>query len=938
MIPERIALAGFLSYEEEQVLTFDQAPLWLLAGPNGSGKSSVFDGITFALFGGHRGGERDYHELINKKCDGGAVEFDFRLDDQRYRIRRTLKRTAKGGRCTQHVAQWRDGGWQAVSDTTKAVDFDRWVQENIGLNYKTFTASVLLVQGKADRLLLSEPRERHEMLASIIDLDRYARLHDRAAAERRQLENQAEVLRIQLEGTPEVTPEQVQSANDAIAAAEVVVQTAQTELDRLREVESAARHWAELCHGMQQVSSEAERLKALLAQAESIRREGERWRELTPLVPALQRVLRAREALEQAAQSQKQLAAEQEAQATEAQAGEQALAQVVQKLQQRELEIAALEQRRRQTAESLQALTVALHPLRTLYEERERLREQRAQVEKLTAAERQAAAALAQWEAQLQPLREDHQRASEQRVEADHAVTRQTTLLQETKDRAQRFYGAVGEKLCRYCGQALTAEHVRTEQVKLEGEVVGATAAHQEAKVSQATRLKAERKLSEQLEAMQRSRGEVEQRLTAARRQRERTEDAVAACTQELARVYQGLTEPFRAQVAPEPPADWLATSYPNRDTLEELESRREGWKREEGLLEKSLQQLRQQNTQEQKEEKRLRKAHETVQGRLIALQQQVAVQEALHATAQQTLTASVHDVPPAWQARSRHVTRSEMDAWQAELDALRQRDLEARLREVDRGQQDLDRLQAKLRELQQRAEAIPAEARCPVEAVTRQLAAARQREAACQGDLLQARNHLQQLHERRRTRERLAEERGAVLKRHSHFSLLAKYLDRDWLQRHLMRQAEQAIVAYARDILDRLSDGQLSLRLRHQEEGDKALVLEAFNRTAAEQSPHRVEMLSGSERFRVAVSLALAIGQYASRQHRPIQSVIIDEGFGCLDPTNRQLMIQELHNLQGQLQRILLVSHQDEFADAFTNGYRFELVNGATQVKRFAG
>ncbi|MBV9124138.1 MAG: hypothetical protein JO112_12330, partial [Planctomycetes bacterium] len=140
-----------------------------------------------------------------------------------------------------------------------------------------------------------------------------------------------------------------------------------------------------------------------------------------------------------------------------------------------------------------------------------------------------------------------------------------------------------------------------------------------------------------------------------------------------------------------------------------------------------------------------------------------------------------------------------------------------------------------------------------------------------------------------------------------------------------------------AGEILDRLSGGQLCLQHRSQDGtgGDKALVLEAYNRTSANQNPHRVEMLSGSERFRVAVSLALAIGQYASRQHRPIQSVIIDEGFGCLDPANRQLMIQELHNLQGQLDRILLVSHQEEFADAFTNGYRFQLENGSTRVQR---
>ncbi len=96
------------------------------------------------------------------------------------------------------------------------------------------------------------------------------------------------------------------------------------------------------------------------------------------------------------------------------------------------------------------------------------------------------------------------------------------------------------------------------------------------------------------------------------------------------------------------------------------------------------------------------------------------------------------------------------------------------------------------------------------------------------------------------------------------------------------------------------------------------------------------VAFLSGSQKFRVAVSLALGIGQYASRQHRPIESVIIDEGFGCLDRENRQTMIQELQNLRDQLRRIILVSHQEEFTDAFHDGFRFEMVDGTTRVEPF--
>src|SRR6058998_1827261 len=166
---------------------------------------------------------------------------------------------------------------------------------------------------------------------------------------------------------------------------------------------------------------------------------------------------------------------------------------------------------------------------------------------------------------------------------------------------------------------------------------------------------------------------------------------------------------------------------------------------------------------------------------------------------------------------------------------------------------------------------------------------------------------------------------------------LLAELLGKDRLQLHLVRTAERQVVDHANAVLDRLSSGQLYLRLAGEAGGEgssaKALELEAYNRATGEK-PINVAFLSGSQKFRVAVSLALGIGQYASRQHRPIESVIIDEGFGCLDSQGRQVMIQELQNLRGQMRCILLVSHQEEFADAFSDGYLFELADGSTRIK----
>ena len=85
MIPQRVKLAGFLSYKDEQEIRFDGSPLWMLSGTNGSGKSSVFDAVTFALFGHHRGGNQSAAELINKETNTLAVEFDFTSEKQLYR-------------------------------------------------------------------------------------------------------------------------------------------------------------------------------------------------------------------------------------------------------------------------------------------------------------------------------------------------------------------------------------------------------------------------------------------------------------------------------------------------------------------------------------------------------------------------------------------------------------------------------------------------------------------------------------------------------------------------------------------------------------------------------------------------------------------------------------------------------------------------------------
>ena len=108
-----------------------------------------------------------------------------------------------------------------------------------------------------------------------------------------------------------------------------------------------------------------------------------------------------------------------------------------------------------------------------------------------------------------------------------------------------------------------------------------------------------------------------------------------------------------------------------------------------------------------------------------------------------------------------------------------------------------------------------------------------------------------------------------------------------------------------------------------------------AYNTAISASQTQPIRLLSGSQQFRVSVSLALGIGKYAGNENHRVESVIIDEGFGSLDENGRREMIQAIKELGdgGVLKCIIVVSHQREFFDEFPNRYLVELVDGSTQV-----
>ncbi len=1040
MIPLRVKMAGFLSYKGEQEIDFGSASLWMLAGTNGSGKSSVFDALTYALFGSHRGGSSNAVELINKESQVANVEFDLRVDGRVYRVKRTIRRTSKGaGSGTQQVfEEAAPGEWNAVADTTKKVDFDRWVADKIGLNYETFTSSVLLLQGKAERLLDAKASDRAEVLASIVDLERYQRLHAKANDYKLEYKNRLEAVSHRTSAVPDVSDMEYHAAVLEIDGREDDRKVCRHEIEKLQALEVQCRRWVDAQNRYTIALTKLQTSEGLLSNAVKIEAAHQRYTELRAVLPAVGVVLSMRanhressqkterflKQRNEALQSKRETdAAHESAKAARVELGrrlakdEENFAGVNSKLreltgtiervrlvEQQQAELARHElELARQPADPEAALSTAQAEVERLTELAgalpilERVSTERYELAKAVAAERKDAAALAEVKkcgeeakAAGATLAAELAAARQARAEAEQRVGVAKSLENLAKAAAAEFDSLSGSKDCRACGQPLTPKHFDAEQAKRHAEVASAQRDHAAARQHLAEATRAEADLSAREQAGQAKLAELRERYATLSGEVKQAREATKRLTGSLALRYAELPPDFRARVAEDAPADWSATRYPERDELvglrqdaakfpaakKALAAAREALtavgtlrtrvesagaglaKLKQGLAGIDPAKIREDHQRFSVQEKGLlnsikaAKANIAAQDTLVDklgadsfnfthtltdLSGRLMNEENVRLNADDNVARAMRELPEAWQVKVTGAGLGADAGWKAEAEKLAAADIDKQFRGLAVARAGLESLRDALRTQEAEVAGFDPEARRSPDEVRALVAEAKAQLAVKEDAHFAALQHRGKLDDYRTQRAALGTEYRALDAKFARYKTVAELLSRDRLQRFLVRQAERQIVEFANGVLDRLSGGQLSLQLVAHEESttEKALELEAFNRVTG-GSPINVAFLSGSQKFRVAVCLALGIGQYASRQHRPIESVIIDEGFGCLDRQGRQVMIQELQNLRGHLHCILLVSHQEEFADAFADGYRFELHDGATRVSRF--
>ena len=195
MRPVRLTMKAFGSYAQETVVDFEQfkGGLYLIVGKTGAGKTTVFDAISFALFGKPSGSEREpkmLHSDFAPMNEDTVVSLVFIHQGRKYEVSRTIHFRKKRG-----TDDYGEPDIQAVltgedmSPIEKATKVTARCEELLGMNAEQFRRIVMLAQGEFREFMKANSDKKNEILGKLFDSAEYVRYQNLLKAARREMED-----------------------------------------------------------------------------------------------------------------------------------------------------------------------------------------------------------------------------------------------------------------------------------------------------------------------------------------------------------------------------------------------------------------------------------------------------------------------------------------------------------------------------------------------------------------------------------------------------------------------------------------------------------------------------------------------------------------------------------------------------------------------------
>lgn len=880
MIPLKLYIAGFLSYRDPVELDFESFDLACISGQNGAGKSSLLDALTWALFGEARGKDKD--ALINLGSKAAEVSLTFRYEDNTYRVQRSVPR----GKTTVLEFQILDGGPFDFAQGRRETEDGGGIAEN-------GHRSSVLGQDVWRPLTEKSARETQSRINQTLRLD-----YDTFVNASFFLQGQAD------EFTQKKAGER-KSVLGSILGLEIWETYKERAAERRKEIESA----------VDEIDGRIAEIHAELGEEDSRKT---RLKETEASLKNLTTVRAAQEsALEQARKA------------------------------------AAVLDEQRRYADGLAASL-------------ERSRSARAGLEARLAAketERAAHANLVNRAAEIESAHKDWQKARKEleqweRVAAEfreHEAQRQPCLREIEAEKARLEQEALSLR-----EQFSVISHRLSVVSELRGKLKVAQAALEEAVSNLAKRREIEAELQAGREKQAELKAENETLRAAMLPLDERIKKLETTTDSKCPLCEQKLTPEHRIETIERLKIEGkeLGDRFrANKTSMDELTAAL-------NALEKSLQQYA------NAEREQLTQSNTVAQltERLESLKRQSAELEKTSAARLKDVTKILDDRKFADKVRKQ---LAKLDRKLAKLgydasahDAARQAEADGRAAEEEfsnlkSAREVIQQIESETVNLQSeivnRKSEIAgqeeqynkifkvlkgAESQVPnLDQAERELLRLREQENQARDEVTRSRqlvDVLATLRERKLGYAAGREEKLQLIARHK---TLERAFGKDGVPALLIEQALPQIESKANDLLDRLSDGQMSIRFATQAEyKDKKRddLKETLDIQISDGAGLRdYEMFSGGERFRVDFAIRLALSEVlAQRKGARLQTLIIDEGFGSQDAQGRQRLIEAINTVRGDFAKILVITHLDELKDAFPTRIEVEKTERGSTVR----
>ncbi|MGX6971025.1 AAA family ATPase [Vagococcus bubulae] len=185
MKPLTLTLEHFGPYENETIdfSSFYAQSLFLISGKTGSGKTTLFDAMSYALYGSTSGESREAKEMRSNFStidDTTRVTFAFEHDKKTYHIVREpeqLRRRLRGDgekleKAKSVLTIYNEEG-KEEAQYTKQMDVNMRIQDLLQLSAKQFSQIVMLPQGDFQRFLQSDSDNKEAVLRQLFDTSMY---------------------------------------------------------------------------------------------------------------------------------------------------------------------------------------------------------------------------------------------------------------------------------------------------------------------------------------------------------------------------------------------------------------------------------------------------------------------------------------------------------------------------------------------------------------------------------------------------------------------------------------------------------------------------------------------------------------------------------------------------------------------------------------------